>query len=364
MMSEAEVFMAMPPYDTGQFADHTTRLVRNCWYVAALSEEVTRTLSSKILLGTSVVMFRKLDGTPVIMRNRCPHRSFPLAKGKLDGDHLVCGYHGMRFDGSGRCIEMPAMPITPSNVRLASYPTVERSPLVWVWMGEPDKADESLVPDTSWLGAPDWKSVGGYYHIKSNYVAMHENLLDQTHFAFLHPNTVGTPAYARSKLNVRQEGEKVRIFRELRNSEPNTLYGVPMDLMGRKVDRYSDSSYVSPAMHVAFAKVVNPNPRDGERREFQVTITHLITPESQETLHYYWFNTRDFKLDNQSVSDYLREQSVVAYLEDVEALEWIADVVRNDQEQSFELSFAPDKPGLLMRRNINRLAMAEAGTFG
>ena len=183
-MNETEVFMAMPPHDRGQFADHTTPLVRNCWYVAALSEEVTRELSSKTLLGTSVVMFRKLDGTPVIMRNRCPHRSFPLVKGKLDGDHLVCGYHGMRFDGTGRCVEMPAMPIIPTNVRLASYPIIERSPLVWVWMGEPDKADESLVPDTSWLGAPDWKSVGGYYHIKSNYVAMHENLLDQTHFAF------------------------------------------------------------------------------------------------------------------------------------------------------------------------------------
>jgi len=107
--------------------------------------------------------------------------------------------------------------------------------------------------------------------------------------------------------------------------------------------------------------VVNPAPKDSERQEFRVTITHLITTDSQDSLHYYWFNTRDFKLEDQTASDYLRDQSVIAYLEDVEALEWIADVVQNDQEQSFELSFAPDKPGLLMRRNIHGLAMAEAG---
>ncbi|TGT92586.1 aromatic ring-hydroxylating dioxygenase subunit alpha, partial [bacterium M00.F.Ca.ET.163.01.1.1] len=92
--------------------------------------------------------------------------------------------HGMQFDPSGRCVNMPAMPIVPTNAQVRSFPTVERAPFVWIWMGDPDRADESLVPDTHWLSDPEWKSVGDTFHLRSDYVSMHENLLDQTHFPF------------------------------------------------------------------------------------------------------------------------------------------------------------------------------------
>ena len=73
----------------GGFADHTTPLVLNCWYVAGLSGEITRDILSRRLLGTEVALYRTLAGAPVAVRNRCPHRSFPLAKGRLDGDTLA-----------------------------------------------------------------------------------------------------------------------------------------------------------------------------------------------------------------------------------------------------------------------------------
>ena len=358
-LTESDIFMAMPPYDMGRFADHTTPLVRNCWYMAGRSSEIGRTPLGRRLLGTDVAMYRKLDGTPVIVQNRCPHRSFPLSKGKLEGDNLVCGYHGMTFESSGRCVRMPAMPITPSNVQISSFPVVECAPVVWVWMGDPDRADESLVPDTSWLSSPDWGTVQGGFAIKCNYIAMHENLLDQTHFAFLHPDTVGTAAYARSKLDVETHGNVVTIHRRLKSSPPPPIYGVPMGLTGRDVDRYSDSHYVSPALHVAFACIVNPHPREDERREFRVNITHIFTPENQDSLHYWWFNSRDFNLTSEEADIYLRDNSAKAYLEDVDALQWINEVVHNNNDGAFELNFAPDKPALLMRRNIYHLAMAE-----
>src|SRR5438105_3619571 len=34
-----------------QMADHTTPLVRNCWYVAGLGSEITRALQARTLLG-------------------------------------------------------------------------------------------------------------------------------------------------------------------------------------------------------------------------------------------------------------------------------------------------------------------------
>lgn len=343
------------------YADQNTPLVRNCWYVAARSGEVGRELMHRRFLGVDVAMYRTLAGMPVAVRNRCPHRSFPLARGRLEGDVLVCGYHGMEFDPSGRCAKMPSMPIAPSNANVRSFPLAERGPLIWIWMGDPDMADESLVPDTHWLTDPQFKSVTGSFHMRSDYVAMHENLLDQTHFPFLHPGTVGTPEYARSKLDVHAQGQQVIIDRALRDSAPPGIYGVPAEIMHKKVDRLSQARFVSPAMHVAFAQVLDHAPDPGRPSRYRFNITHLITPETNHTIHYWWFNSRDFKHDDRQADEFLLAASEKAYLEDVDALQWISQVVQEDAEPQFDLNFAPDKPGLLMRRSLLRLAALEAG---
>nr|WP_314466795.1 aromatic ring-hydroxylating dioxygenase subunit alpha [uncultured Novosphingobium sp.] len=350
---------AASPLEMGRFADQNTPLVRNCWYVAGFADEISRDIISRRLLGVDVALYRTLAGEPVAVRNRCPHRSFPLAKGRLEGDVLVCGYHGMQFDPSGRCLAMPSMPIVPTNANVAAFPTAERGPLVWIWMGDPDHADEALIPDTSWLASPEWKSVRGAYHIKSDYVAMHENLLDQTHFPFLHPGTVGTPEFARSKLDVRLEGDVVVIYRALRDAPPPGIYGVPMGLMDKRVDRFSEARYVSPALHTAYASVTDNADASGAPKKYRFNITHLITPETQTSLHYWWFNSRDRKLEDEQADAFLRTASEKAYLEDVDALEWIAQTVAQDAEPQFDLNFAPDKPGLLMRRSIFERAEAE-----
>jgi vanillate O-demethylase monooxygenase subunit len=348
-------------FEPGGFADHTTPLIRNCWYVAGLASEISRDIISRRLLGVDVALYRTLAGEPIAVRNRCPHRSFPLAKGRLEGDILVCGYHGMQFDPSGRCVNMPSMLITPSNGQVRSFPLAERGPLVWIWMGDADRAYEALVPDTHWLHDAGWKSVNGQFHIKSDYVAMHENLLDQTHFPFLHPGAIGTPEYARSKLHVRQEGEVVVIDRALKNSPPPGVYGVPTGLTGKPVDRYSEARFVSPALHTAYARIVDPDHVSGTAHTYRFNITHIFTPETNGSIHYWWFNSRDFKLDDQEADDYLHTASAKAYLEDEDALEWIMDVVKNDVEPQFDLNFAPDKPGLMMRRTLYDRAAAEAG---
>eukprot|EP01037_Dinobryon_pediforme_P045189 gene45189-57531_t len=153
----------------GGFADQHTPLIHHCWYVAGLSSEISRDIISRRFLGIDVALFRTMAGEPIAVRNRCPHRSFPLAKGRLEGDTLICGYHGMQFDPSGQCTNMPAMPIVPSNASVRSFPLVEKAHLVWIWMGDADHANEADIPDTHWLNDPAWASVGGSFHLKSDY---------------------------------------------------------------------------------------------------------------------------------------------------------------------------------------------------
>lgn len=342
-------------------ADHNTPLIKNTWYVAARSDELGRELKERTLLGKTVLMYRTESGQAVIMQNRCPHRNFPLSKGRLDGDRVVCGYHGMTFEPHGQCVFMPSLPNAPTHVQIASYPVVERAPLVWVWLGDPAKADVSSVPDTPWLSAPDWKTVTGEFHVKTNYVAMHENLLDQTHFPILHAATgIGTPEYSKSKMDVRIEGDKVHLIRSLLDSPAPDIYGVPAKLRGRIVDRFSDGYFASPALHYAHAKIVNKEPREGEQENYRFTITHIYTPETQGTIHYWWFNSRDFYLDDAEIDQYMIASSSKAYLEDVDALGWIQEVVERETEPFQEVSFGPDRPGIAMRKILLRLANDEA----
>jgi vanillate O-demethylase monooxygenase subunit len=106
---------------SSRLADHTTPFVRNEWYVAGLSEEIDRQLTARKLLGVEVLLYRRQDGTAVALRNRCPHRSFPLSQGRLEGDVVVCGYHGLAFADDGACVRIPSQALVPSAVRAQSF---------------------------------------------------------------------------------------------------------------------------------------------------------------------------------------------------------------------------------------------------
>ena len=100
--------------------------LKNHWYVAAWSEDVGRALLGRVLLGESVCLFRKKDGTPVALEDRCPHRNLPLSEGKLIGDVLQCGSHGLEFAHDGVCSHVPGQSTIPSWARVKSFPIVER----------------------------------------------------------------------------------------------------------------------------------------------------------------------------------------------------------------------------------------------
>jgi phenylpropionate dioxygenase-like ring-hydroxylating dioxygenase large terminal subunit len=178
-----------------RLAERDTPLIHECWYVAAWSEEVGRKPLDRRILGYPVVLYRT-SKTVVALHNRCAHRSMPLSLGFLQGDDLVCAYHGLIYDPSGLCIRVPADPKPPKNLRVKSYPVIERGPLLWIWMGDPANADPALIPEVPWLSDPGWDFTSGYTPVKSSYIRLHENLLDTTHFTYLHPGNVGTPEYA------------------------------------------------------------------------------------------------------------------------------------------------------------------------
>lgn len=105
-----------------------TAFVRNQWYVAAFGCEVGRELLGRTVLGEPIVLYRTQDGTAVALADRCVHRRFPLSASRLDGDRIVCGYHGFTYDTTGTCVYVPGQKRVPRTARVASYPVSSRTP--------------------------------------------------------------------------------------------------------------------------------------------------------------------------------------------------------------------------------------------
>ena len=108
--------------------------LRNAWYVAAWDTEIGSEPLARTLLGETVVLFRTADGAPVALEDRCCHRQLPLSKGKVIGEEIQCGYHGLRFDRQGRCTQVSGQASIPPNAAVRSFRLSERwrgASLVW-----------------------------------------------------------------------------------------------------------------------------------------------------------------------------------------------------------------------------------------
>ncbi len=122
--------------------------LRNCWYVAAWAHElIDGRLLARTILDQPILLYKGDSGRVVALDDRCCHRGARLSKGRLEGDCVRCMYHGLKFDGSGACVQIPGQDTVPKGLGVRSYPTVERDQLVWIWSGDAAKADPAGIVD-------------------------------------------------------------------------------------------------------------------------------------------------------------------------------------------------------------------------
>jgi len=341
-------------------ATRDTPFIFNEWYVAAFGSEVSRTLLPRVLLGKQVVLYRTEAGKAVALEDRCAHRSYPLSRGHLDGDVLVCGYHGFRYDAQGDLINVPSQKNCPRGVGVREYPLIEQGPLVWIWMGDPALALDHSPPSLEWIEASDWECSSGYFHHPGNYVSMHENLMDLTHLTFLHANTIGTPDYASAPYEM---DLKVGHYRLMRNVAPTTLSPVWAKTTGmdgcHTAARIATSEFLSPGLHQVSVTFYNCELDAETRPEFHIRTAHILTPETNGTMHYFIVHGRDFAHEDESIGEFMHEQLFAAFNEDVEGLGALEAVLGVIDENTFEISVASDAPAVAMRRYLKSRAEQE-----
>jgi phenylpropionate dioxygenase-like ring-hydroxylating dioxygenase large terminal subunit len=267
---------------------------RNTWYVAAWDHEVNneKPLARKIL-EELLVLFRDSEGTPQAIADRCPHRFAPLSRGCIKDNSIQCAYHGLKFDGTGQCIHNPhGEGKISTQAKVKSYPVIERHSIVWIWMGDPAKADPNTIIDYSQsLDAEKRFVAKDYLHVRANYQLETDNIMDLSHIQFLHPGSLGSDAVNQAITEVVQEGNTVFSNRLTQNErlheDLEQRYNIPK---GQKVDRWLDVRWDPPAnmeLWVGVAPAGTPEPRKVGKR---IPFNHFFTPETANTAHY-WFAT-------------------------------------------------------------------------
>jgi phenylpropionate dioxygenase-like ring-hydroxylating dioxygenase large terminal subunit len=178
--------------------------LRNAWYAAGRSVDFARTLRPVTLLDEAVVVYRTDAGAPVALEDACPHRKLPLSKGELQGDRVICGYHGLTFDRSGRCVAAPTQAAVPSAAKVRSYPAVDKWDLLWLWMGDPAQADARTIVSIDNYANPAWSFAGGGpMDCACNYLYLTDNLLDPSHVSWVHRSSFAASGTENTPLEIK-----------------------------------------------------------------------------------------------------------------------------------------------------------------
>lgn len=345
-----------------ELADERTPFVADEWYVAAFADEVTRTPLARKLLGIPVVLLRRVDGGVAALEDRCPHRSMPLSLGSVEGDTLVCGYHGARFGCDGVCRSVPSQAVVPPGARVRAFVAEQHGPLVWIWMGR--SAPTRPAPHPDWIDADGWAASRQRLYMRASYVRLHENLLDLTHLSFLHARTFGTPDYASAPFDSSIDAQAGR-FALTRSVVPTRLPPVwarPTGLEGRDAARIASSTFLSPALHEVHVSFHACDRPAAEQPSRAIRTAHIVTPESATTTHYFIHHGRNFALEDGEITGFMHQQLLAAFQEDIDGLEAIErNLAHYPPGTAAEISFRADGPSLAMRRWLKRRALAAQG---
>lgn len=337
---------------------------RNAWYVAGRSTELQeRRLLPRFVLGDPVVMYRTAHGTPVAMVDRCVHRQMPLSLGRLRGDRLECGYHGLTYDPDGTCVRIPGSARISDRVRVQTFPLVEGHGLLWIWMGDPEAADPLQIPDHHWRTAEGWSTAGGTLHMNARAQLLNENLLDLSHLSFLHPDSIGSPEIAEIPVTVAYDDRTVTVHREMPQVECPPFFTKVTGLEG-SVDRRQIAEFFAPAFHITTTTLKPSGDSDDSRMARQKTM-HAITPETRTTTHYFWSVSRDYAVGDQSVTDYTLTAVAGVFDQDIAACEAIEHIIAAwEPSYPLELNIKVDVGPLQSRKILEKMLAAEANSAG
>ncbi len=212
-------------------------LMRRYWVPALMSSEIAEADGPQVrvqLLGEKLLAFRNSDGEACLISEFCSHRGVSLYFGRNEENGIRCAYHGVKFDGMGKCIDVPSSPEACARMHIKGYPCIERGGIVWTYMGPIDQ--QPAPPELEWCILPEDHIFVSKRLQYSNYLQAMEGGIDTAHVSYVHSFEVdGDPMhqgckaldYIKADGNVKFEIDKTPFGLSLfgrRNGEPDSYY--------------------------------------------------------------------------------------------------------------------------------------------
>jgi phenylpropionate dioxygenase-like ring-hydroxylating dioxygenase large terminal subunit len=333
----------------------------NCWWVAALASEVGESLLGRWLLDTPVLLYRTSAGRAVAIEDRCPHRAAPLSLGCRKGDDVQCGYHGFTFGPDGACTKIPSMKTVISTVRVRSFPIIESGPYVWIYLGDPAAIDSVPPPPTlDWATSEDFAVVQGRMEVAGNYMLLKENVLDLTHFGYVHASTFGITDWV-DPPRVSADENTVTYHQSFVRSPLPLPFAVPLGRpVGAPFNRENYGSFVSPALQIAAVDFIDPDRTDPDAIAGKFRIAHATTPIDATHMYYFYLLGRDHGKSPEMMEQFAA-LSRKGFAEDERIIEAVQSVMSRDprDSQSLEVSVRADTAGVHARRIVQRWMQRE-----
>lgn len=335
------------------------------WYVAGFKGEFDRNPKAKTLLERSIVFYRSEAGELLAFQNRCLHRSFPLSESKLEGDELVCRYHGLRYNTDGEVTRVPCQALVP-NRKLRKYPIKEVGPFVFIWMGDAENPDkENKFVELPFLEDPAFRTISDEVGLESNYLLMQENLNDLTHFSYLHRDSFGfDDDFLESERTVEKTPEGV-YCKHVSYIDSPAAAALPPEvhpmLEGQRLEKWEGGVGVSPGVFKGYGPTFYED-KDGNRARLDSYIMHYLTPETRSTSHYWWSISNNYGQENDEFYAAVKAIAGVGFQEDLWACKHMQTLLDSDKIDFEEMVIAGDQAGMLFRKVVLDWVHEEHGT--
>ncbi len=340
----------------------STGYMRDCWYVAGHSEDFGRDLTPVTMLEEKIVIFRDTQGKAAALEDACPHRKLPLSRGTIEGDTVVCGYHGLTFDCTGECVIAPTqLDNPPRRAAVHSYPAEDRWGFLWVWMGDPNKANAADIIDIPNFDNPDWgKTPKGGMSMACHYLYIVDNLLDPSHVAWVHLTSFAGAGTDNRPLDVEEIEDGVIVSRWVFDEAPPPYYK-DMLPFGETCDRKQHYECRLPSTAINMS-VYTPTGEGGADKPLSenafINISYnFITPVDAKTSRYFWFQHRNMHAEDEALSARMFDGAKMAFKEDQDVLEFVQSGMEN--RKSGYLNLALDAGAMRFRAKVAKAITEE-----
>jgi nitrite reductase/ring-hydroxylating ferredoxin subunit len=336
--------------------------IHNCWYVVAWDHEIpAEGLFNRTVIGEPLLLMRQSGGDIVALEDRCCHRLAPLSKGRREGDCVRCGYHGLKFDARGICVEAPGMETVPPKARVRSYPVAVRNRWVFVWMGDAGRADTALLPDNHSCDDPQWLNIPGYLHYDTPYLLICDNLLDFSHLSYVHEKTLGgSTAIAQARPAIEKIERGLRVTRTVPDVPPPAHWAGARDFGDNpRFDRWFVYDFVLPGTLLMHSGGRPVGDAEGDmRRAVELHSCQTLTPETETTTHYFFQQSHRPSLGGEKLTRTIHDSLIVAFNEDRDMITAQARNIERDPAAPM-LPLAMDSALIQFRRLVAQAVEAE-----